>query len=107
MEHPVSFDELDERRMLVIDVADMATCREGRNGDHRNAWTCPEEVNRLDEARVIVAAALVHGDKNRGFGPLFPVASREFNDVLSEGLEQTPFRGSGMAVHQTVRLHIG
>ena len=47
MELPVSFDEFDERRMLVIDVADMATSREGRNGDHRNAWPCPEEINRL------------------------------------------------------------
>src|SRR5579859_7282199 len=96
MEHPVPFDELDEGRMLVIDMADVTTSRKRRNGDHRNAWTCPEEINRLDEARVIIAAAFVHSDKDRGFGPLFPVALREFNDVLSEGLEQSPFRGSGM-----------
>src|SRR5450432_2759813 len=107
MEHPVPFDELYERRMLVIGMADMATSRKGRNGDHRNAWTCTEEINRLDEARVIVAATFIHSDKDRGFGPLFRVALRQFNDVLSEGLEQSPFRGSGMAVHQAVWLHIG
>jgi len=54
LEHPVPLDELYEPRMLVIDIADMANSREGRNGDQRNARTCPEEINRLDEARVIV-----------------------------------------------------
>jgi hypothetical protein len=71
MEHPVPFDKFDERRMLVIDVADMATSRERRYGDHGNAWACPEEINRLDEAGVIVTAALVHGDKDGSFRPLF------------------------------------
>lgn len=90
MEHPVPFDELYERRMLVIDVADMAASGERRYGDHGNARACPEEINRLDEAGVIVTAALVHGDKDRGFRPKFRIALREFNNVLSEGLKQTP-----------------
>src|SRR5260370_17502745 len=93
--------------MLVIEVADMATSREGRNGDHGNARTGPEEINRLNEARIIVTAALVHCDKNRGFGPLFRVALRQCNDVLSEGFEETPFRRSGMALQQPVRLYLG
>lgn len=65
LEHPVPLDELYERRMLVIDTVIMATSREGRNGHHRNARTCPEEINRLDEPRVIVATAFVDSDKGR------------------------------------------
>src|SRR5579862_142951 len=37
VEHPVSFDELHDRGVLVISVADMAAGGEGRNGDHGNA----------------------------------------------------------------------
>jgi hypothetical protein len=77
IELPVPFDELHEGGMLVIDVADMATGREGRNGDHRNARARAEEIDRLDEARVIKAAALVHGDEDRGLGPLLLVALRK------------------------------
>ena len=90
MEHPVPFDEFHERRMLVVDMANMAASREGRYGDHGNARACPEEINRLDEAGVIVAAALVYSDEDRGFTPLFRVALREFNNVLSKGLKQAP-----------------
>ncbi len=57
----------------------------------RNAWTCPEEINRLDEARVIVTASFVHSCKDRGFSALFRCALREFTDPLSKGLEQSPF----------------
>ena len=50
IEHPVPFDELHERGVLAIDVADMAARREGRNGNHRNEWARPEEIYRLDKA---------------------------------------------------------
>ncbi len=76
--------------MLVIDMADVAASGERRYGDHGNAWARAEEINRLDEAGVIVTAAFVHGDEDGSFRPLFRVALREFNNVLSEGLKQTP-----------------
>jgi hypothetical protein len=106
-EQPVPFDELHERGMLAIDVADMAAGGEGRNGDHGNARAGAEEVHRLDEARVIEAAALVHGDEDGRLLPLLGVALRELDDVLREGLEEPPLRGSGVAVHDAVRLHVG
>src|SRR5580692_151436 len=69
IEHPIPFNKLHERRMLAIDVADMAACRERRNGDHRNARTGPKEINWLDEARVVEASALIHGDEDGGLSP--------------------------------------
>ena len=53
IKHPVSFDELHERGMLAIDVADMAASRERRHRDHRNARAGPEKIDRLDKASVL------------------------------------------------------
>ena len=72
VEHPVPFDELHEGGVLVIDVADVAAGGEGRNGDHRNARAGPEEIDRLNEARIVEAAALVHRDENGGLGRVKP-----------------------------------
>src|SRR2546421_10762566 len=70
IEHPVPFNELNERGMLSVDVADMTAPREGRNGDHRNARPGAEEIDGLDKAGVVVAAALVYSDEDGGLGPL-------------------------------------
>jgi hypothetical protein len=43
-----------------------------------------EEINRLDESRVVIPTAFVHRDENRGRGPQLPVALRELDDVLGE-----------------------
>ncbi len=105
IEHPVPFNELHERGMLAVYVADMAAGREGRYGDHRNAWARPEEINRLDKARVVEAATLVHGDEDRGLGPLLPVALRELDDVLGESLEENPLRGQPIVLwHYVLRV---
>jgi hypothetical protein len=58
VEHPIAFDEFHERGMLGIDVADMASPRERRNDDHRNAGAGAEEIDWLDKAGVVEAAAL-------------------------------------------------
>src|SRR5580704_19625820 len=63
---PVPFDEFHDRGMLVIDVADTTASRVGRHGDHWNARTGAEEIDRLDESRVIIAAALVNSDLGAG-----------------------------------------
>jgi hypothetical protein len=69
IEHPVPFNKLYKRGMLAISVADMAARREGRNRDHWYARARSEEINRLDEALVVEAPSLVHGDEDRGLGP--------------------------------------
>src|ERR1700674_2533342 len=87
-ELPVAFDELHERGMFIVHVADVPARREGRHGDYRNARAGAEEINRLDESRVVIPAAFVHRDKNRGRGPQLPVALREPDDVLGKRLER-------------------
>jgi hypothetical protein len=66
IEHPVPFDELNEGGVLAVLMADVATGRKGRDGDHRNTGARAKEVHRPDEARVIVASAFVHSDEDRG-----------------------------------------
>src|SRR6266403_3916226 len=86
-ELPVPFDELHKRGMFVVHVADVPARREGRHGDHGNARAGAEEINRLDESRVVIPAAFVHRDENRGRGPQLPVALRELDDVPGKRLE--------------------
>ena len=74
--------------MLVIDVADMAAGRERRNGDHQSARARPEEIDRLDESRVVKATPLVSSDKDRGLGPLLLVALGELDNVVDERFEE-------------------
>jgi hypothetical protein len=45
--------------MLVIDVADVTARRVGRHRDHWNARTGTEEIDRLDESRVVIAGLLL------------------------------------------------
>src|SRR5579862_3935700 len=98
VELPVPLDELHERGMLVIDVADVTAGREGRHGDHRDARARAEEIDRLDEARIIVAAAFVDRDEDRGLSPELFVGLHLIDDVLREGLEEIPFRRRWMTV---------
>jgi len=77
----------------------------GKHDQDRNAWARPEEINRLDKARVVEAATLVHGDEDRGLGPLLPVALRELDDVLGESLEENPLRGQPIVLcHYVLRV---
>lgn len=91
-EIPVPLDEFHEGRMLAVDVGDVTAPRERRNRDHRNPRPGAEEIDGLDEAGIVVAAALVHGDEDRRAFPLLPVALGELDDVLGEFLEQIELR---------------
>src|ERR1041385_6892942 len=104
IKHPVPFNELNERGVLGVDVADMTAPREGRNSDHRNARPGAEEIDRLDKAGVVVATALVYCDEDGSLGPLPRVALRELDDVFGEGLKEPPLGRSRVAVQRPVRL---
>ena len=106
-EIPVAFDEFHEGGMFAIDVGDVTAPRERRDRNHRNARPGAEEIDRLDEAGVIVSAALVHGDEDRGAFPQLLVALGKLDDVLGERLEQIELRRCRMAVHRAVRLDVG
>src|SRR5882757_4647209 len=107
IEHPVPFNELNEGGMLGVDVADMTAPREGRNSDHRNARPGAEEIDGLDKAGIVVAAALVYSDENGGLGPLLRVALRKLDDVSGEGFEEPPLGRSRVAVQRAIRLNVG
>src|SRR5258705_12725045 len=68
LEVPIPLDELEDGDVVGVGVADVAAGGEGRNRDQRNARAITEEVQRLDIAGVIEAAALVHGDEQNGGG---------------------------------------
>ena len=51
--------------MVVVGVVDIAFLRERRHGDERNARAVAEEVEQLDVAGVVEAAAFIGGDEDR------------------------------------------
>src|SRR5580700_5103664 len=54
---PIPLDELQDRNVVGVGVADVAAAGEGGNGDQGNARAVAEEVERLDVAGVVVASA--------------------------------------------------
>ena len=57
--------------MVGVGVADVTSTGEGRDDDERNAGSVTEEVQRLNVAGVVIAAALVEGDDERRFDEEF------------------------------------
>src|SRR5580698_1995480 len=62
---PVGFDEFVDRNVIGIVVSDVAVTRVRRHGEEDDAGAVAEEVERLDVAGVVVAAAFVFGDEDR------------------------------------------
>ena len=81
--------------------------RERRDYEHRHARTVAKEVERLNKATVIQAAALVKGDDDRGLGVKLRVGFRAVDNVLDELLQQTDLAAAGMALKCAVRLDKG
>ena len=78
----------------------------GRDHDHRNAGAVTEEVQRLNVAGVIVAAAFVEGDEDRRGLPQSRIGLHSVDDLLHEAFEQIQLRGSRVAIDESARLHI-
>src|SRR5579872_288364 len=104
---PVGLDELVERHVIGVRVHDTDVTREARDHDHGDAGAVAEEVDRLDIARVIVAAALVRGNHDRRILPQRRIRLDPIDDLLDEAFEELPFRGSRMPVEEPVGLHDG
>src|ERR1700736_5971692 len=101
---PVPLDELQDRDVIGVSVVDVATLPEGGDDDERNARAVAEEVERLDVAGVIVAAAFVEGDDKRGAFEKFLVALQVIHDLIDHALEQIELRGGRVPVEQAVGL---
>ncbi len=85
-------------------MSDLAARRVRREDEERNARAVAEEVERLDEARVPIAAGLVPGDEHRGLGLELRIGLERIEDIQDVRLEQVDLRALRMTVEQPVRL---
>src|SRR5260370_35949392 len=88
-------------------MADVASAGEGRNDNQRNARPVAEEVQRLNVAGVIVAAAFVEGDDQRGFSEKIRPGSQVVEGLLDQAFEEVEFGGRRMTINQAVWLDEG
>src|SRR6266478_1715159 len=102
---PIAFDGRKDRDVVGVGVADVPATAKGRNHNERNTRTIAEEVQRLDVAGVIVAAAFVERNNQRGGRKQFGFGLEEVDDFLHHALEQIELRRSRVAVEQAVRFH--
>jgi len=85
---PIRFDEFIDRDVVGISVVDVARLGEGRNCEEDDAGAVAEEVQRLHVAGVIVAAAFVLSDEDRGAGPELWIGVNPIHYLLHEGFEE-------------------
>src|ERR1700739_3512581 len=105
LEVPIPLDELENRDVVGVAVADVSANGEGRNSDQRDARAIAEEVQRLYVAGVIEAAALVHGDEQNGGGKELRIGGEMVDDFLGHGFEEVELRGGRGAVERAGRLY--
>src|SRR4030088_1197100 len=103
---PVGLDELQDRGVICVSVRDVPGF--GVLGNHERGYpgAVTKVVERLNVAGVVVAAALVEGDDDRGTLPQVFVGLDAVNDFLYEAFEQIKLRRSRVPVEPAVGLHI-
>src|SRR5260370_6306622 len=104
---PIALDELQDRNVVGVAMADVASAGEGRNDNQRNARPVAKEVQGLNVAGVIVAAAFVEGDDQRGFSEKIGPGSQVVEGLLDHAFEEVEFGGRRMTINQAVRLDEG
>src|SRR5579872_1965528 len=93
--------------MVVVGVDHASAARERRDHEQRYARAVAEEVERLDEARIVEAAALVPGHDDRGFGKQFRLGLDLIDDVVEQRLKQVQLGGLRVTVDKTARFDEG
>src|SRR5215470_16475423 len=93
--------------MIIIGVIHPATTGEWRNHDRRNPRTIAEEIERLEEAGIPVAAAFIEGDQESSLCEQIRMRAEPIENLVNHAFEIDKLGGSGMAVHEAIRLHIG
>src|ERR1700760_2468525 len=107
LQSPVLLDELDDRNVIAVFVRHMAALGIGRHNDERDPGAIAEEVNWLDVARIVVAAAFVESDEDCGALPHFRIGLHLVHNLLHEPFKQIQLRRGRMAIVETARLHDG
>src|SRR5262245_26853109 len=78
--------------MIVVGVINKAFFEIGRHCDERNARTVAEEVELLDIAGIIIAAAFIEGDEDRRRLPKSRIRLHASDDGLHELLVKVQLR---------------
>src|SRR5260370_14880054 len=104
---PIALDELQDRNVVGVAMADVASAGEGRNDNQGNARPVAKEVQGLNVAGVIVAAAFVEGDDQRGLSEKIGPGSQVIHRFLDHAFEEVEFGGRRMTINQAVRLDEG
>src|SRR6266481_2185931 len=104
---PIALDELQDRDVIGVGVADVTATGERRDDDERNARPVAEEVERLNIAGVIVTAAFVEGNDECSVGEEFGPGHKVVNGLLDHSFQEVELRGSRVAVEQAVGLDEG
>src|SRR5260370_9694882 len=107
LQAPVALDELNDRGMVVITVDHLAAAGEGRDHKQRNAGAVAEEIERLNEPRIPVTAALVKRNHEGGLFKQFRWGLKLIYNVFDHGLEEIELRASRVSVDETVGFHVG
>src|SRR5262249_6101902 len=84
---PVALDEFNEGGMVGISVNDMATLGMRRDHDERNARPISEEIECLDETRIIISATFIESHEDRGVLEELRFGLQPLDDVAGECLE--------------------
>src|SRR5437899_5451195 len=93
--------------MIVVGVVDK-TCSGIRRDYHQGyTRTIPEKAQRLNVSRVIVASALVKGDKDRCIFKKPGLSDNLVDNVGGKGLKQRERRGGRMTIVDLIRLDKG
>src|SRR5262249_36151746 len=103
---PVALDELEHGSVVAIAVDDPTAPRVRRHDDHRDTWPITEEIDRLEEPRVPVAASLVEGDEDRRFVEQAWTLLHVVDDPIDQSLEDVELRACRVSIVEAVRLEI-
>ncbi len=101
---PVTLDELQQRDMIAVAMVDLAARGIGRKDQQRQTRSVAEEIQRLHETGVPVAAGFVPGDEHGGLGLQLRIVIQRAEQVEHVGFEQVDLRALRMTVEQTIGL---
>ena len=90
--------------MVRVVVNDTTTLGVRRNDHEWDAGAVAEVVHRLNVSRVVVAAALIEGDEDRGVLPQSRIGLDFIDDFLGESFKQVELGGGWVAIYQPTRL---
>src|ERR1700739_1843092 len=93
--------------MVVIAMYDLAAARERRDDNQGNTRAVAEEIERLEEPRIEITAALVKGNEEGGLCKQFRMRQELVNNVLEHGLKEIELRARRVSINKAVGFHVG